>query len=327
MDSMNSVALDTFLKPIFPWLNERGVSEVSINRPGEVWVEKEGDMTRVLRPELDGGHLMSLARLIAEFSRQEVSSERPLLSANLPGGHRVQIIFPPAAQELCVSIRRPLFMELDLKAYEAGGAFNETIAGNGKRGHDEDLSRAYHKKDFAGFIRLAVQRRKNMIISGGTSSGKTTFLNACLREISAKERLITIEDAREITLSQPNCVHLLSSRGEQGQAKVTPQQLLEACLRLRPDRIIMGELRGGEAFSFLRAVNTGHPGSIATLHADSPVMAFEQLALMVMQANLGLSRDQIMSYVRQIIDVVVQLKRDENGRRQVSEVYYAGALL
>ena len=121
-----------------------------------------------------------------------------------------------------------------------------------------------------------------------------------------------------------NTVHLLSSRGDQGQSRVTPQQLLEASLRLRPDRIILGELRGAEAFSFLRAINTGHPGSMATLHADSPAMAFEQLVLMVMQANLGMDRPQIMAYVKQIIDVVIQLKRNDNGQRIVSEIFYAG---
>jgi len=127
-----------------------------------------------------------------------------------------------------------------------------------------------------------------------------------------------------VRLRQPNRVHLLASRGGQGRAQVTPQQLIEASLRLRPDRMIMGELRGAEAFAFLRAINTGHPGSIATIHADSPLMAFEQLALMVLQADLGMTRPQIMEYLRQIIPVVVQLKRDEGGRRRVSEVFYAG---
>jgi type IV secretion system protein VirB11 len=323
---MSTVALETFLKPVFPWLDQEGVSELSINKPGEIWIEKGGDMQRLPVPEFDAPHLIALGKLIAESTRQEVSPERPILSATLPAGHRVQVIFPPAAQEVCISIRKPSTMPYNLKTYETMGAFKETVTQNGKHHHDETLAAAYNKGDFAGFIRLAIQRRKNIIISGGTSTGKTTFLNACLREIPESERIVTIEDAREVVVVQPNRVHLLSSRGEQGLAKVTPQQLLEASLRLRPDRIIMGELRGAEAFSFLRAINTGHPGSIATLHADSPAMAFEQLVLMVMQAGLGLDRDQIMDYVRQIVEVVIQLKRVEGGRRTVSEIYYAGGL-
>jgi type IV secretion system protein VirB11 len=149
-------------------------------------------------------------------------------------------------------------------------------------------------------------------------------LNACLQEIPDQERLVTVEDAREVRVRQPNRVHLLSSRGGQGRAQVTPQQLIEASLRLRPDRIIMGELRGVEAFAFLRAINTGHPGSIATIHADSPHMAFEQVALMVLQADLGMTRPQILDYVRQVIPIVLQLQRGEAGKRYVSEIYYAG---
>lgn len=324
---MTTAALETFLKPVFPWLDQEGVSELSINKPGEVWIEKGGDMRRVSVPELDGEHLLALGRLIAEWTRQEISAERPILSATLPAGQRVQVVLPPAAQEFCLSIRKPTSLAYDLKTYEAGGAFKQTVRQNGTEAHDQELAAAYNQGHYGDFIRRAVQCRKNMIIAGGTSTGKTTFLNACLREIPIHERLITIEDAREVVIPHPNRVHLLASRGEQGQARVTSQQLLEASLRLRPDRIIMGELRGAEAFSFLRAINTGHPGSIATLHADSPAMAFEQLALMVMQAGVALDRPQIMEYVRRIIEVVIQLKRGEGGRRVVSEVYYAGGNL
>ena len=141
--------------------------------------------------------------------------------------------------------------------------------------------------------------------------------------MSPEERIITVEDAREVKIETiPNRVHLLASKGGQGLAKVTTQDLIEACLRLRPDRIIVGELRGAEAFSYLRAINTGHPGSIASLHADSPQLAIEQLILMIMQADLGVTRDQIRAYVENVIQVIIQLKRGEKGRRYVSEIYY-----
>ena len=183
-------------------------------------------------------------------------------------------------------------------------------------------------KQIKEFLEHSVLSKKNIIISGGTSTGKTTFTNAMLKSIPEDERLITCEDAREIDLKDhPNRLHLLASKGGQGRAKVTIQDLIEACLRLRPDRIIVGELRGAEAFSFLRAINTGHPGSISTLHADTPQMAIEQLKLMVMQAGLGLPPDQVREYILHVIDAVVQLKRGAKGRRYVSEIYFKGANL
>jgi type IV secretion system protein VirB11 len=322
---MNTVALETYLKPVTPWLDQAGVTELSVNKPGELWIEKQGEMRRVPLPELNGEHLLALGRLIAESTRQEISAEKPILSATLPAGERVQVVFPPAAQETCLSIRKPSVLRYDLNLYGSMGAFSNVATLEVAHESEIELRRLYDGKRFKEFISKAILSRKNILVSGGTSTGKTTFLNACLKEIPAHERLITIEDAREVVVTQPNCVHLLASRGEQGQAKVTPQELLEASLRLRPDRIIMGELRGAEAFSFLRAINTGHPGSIATLHADSPAMAFEQLVLMVMQAGLGLDRAQIMAYVRQIIHVVIQLQKRNDGQRVVSEIYYAGA--
>jgi type IV secretion system protein VirB11 len=322
-----SEALKTFLEPIGAYLARDGVSEISINRPKEAWVEVHGDMERVDVPAYTLETLMQLGRLVAQATEQVVSEENPLLSATLPEGHRVQVVFPPACEvgSVAFSIRKPSALQYDLDTYEKIGAFSATKTEAHRDTFQDELRDLYQMRAFGKFIRTAVRARKNIIVSGGTSTGKTTFLNAMLREISEAERIITVEDAREVVLLQPNRLHLLASRGAQGRAKVTPQQLIEACLRLRPDRIIMGELRGAEAFSFLRAVNTGHPGSIATLHADTPAMAFEQLVLMVTQADLGLERQQILDYCRAIVEIVIQLKRGEHGRRYVSEIYYSGA--
>ena len=162
-------------------------------------------------------------------------------------------------------------------------------------------------------------------MSAALRPAKTTFFNAIARAIPEEERLLSIEDTPELELPQPNTFRLLASKGGQGLAKVSIQDLLEASLRLRPDRILLGELRGAEAYTFLQAVNTGHPGSISTLHADSPRAAFERLALMVMQANLGLGRDEILEYIRSVIEIIVQLTRLPNGERIVSEIYFAHA--
>jgi type IV secretion system protein VirB11 len=167
-----------------------------------------------------------------------------------------------------------------------------------------------------------VQGRRNILVSGGTSTGKTTFLNALLAEIPAEERLVLIEDTAELQLRHPNAVGLIAARGELSEARISAEDLLIAALRMRPDRIILGELRGIEAFTFLRAVNTGHPGSMTTIHADTPQRAIEQLALLVLQAGSKLSRDDVRHYVRESVDVFVQLER-RSGQRRVSRVLVA----
>lgn len=318
-------ALETFLVPFHSIFAEEGVAEISVNKPEEVWVEKYGDMRMQKITELDLEHLKNLARLIAQSTDQTISEETPLLSATLPNGYRVQVVFPPACENTTValSIRKVASMHLTLDDYEKKGAFSTTSTGVVTNPHDAKLLEFLKNNQIKDFLKLAIKVKKNIIISGGTSSGKTTFANAALIEIPSIERLITCEDAREIQLpNHPNRVHLLASKGGQGIARVTMQDLIEACLRLRPDRIIIGELRGAEAFGFLRAVNTGHPGSISTLHADSPEMAIEQLKLMVMQAGLGMPPNEIKSYITSVIDIIVQLKRGEKGVRYVSEVYF-----
>ena len=323
---MSHAALDTFLEPLHALFAEEGIQEISINRPGEVWVEKFGEMRCDAAPRLTHEHLRSLALLVAQSTSQMISEEKPLLSATLPGGYRIQVVFPPACADagIAMSIRKQSALSMNLETYERLGAFAETKTANfAPDPLDERLMELYERGAVREFIAAAVKGKKNMIISGGTSTGKTTFMNAALTEIPATERIITVEDAREVQIEHiPNRVHLMVSRGGQGRAHVTSQDLLEACLRLRPDRIIVGELRGAEAFSYLRAVNTGHPGSIATVHADTPALAIEQLILMIMQADLGITRDQIKAYVESVIQVVIQLKRGEKGRRYVSEVYF-----
>ena len=241
-------------------------------------------------PELDLEHLKSLSRLVAQSTEQKISEETPLLAATLPQGFRIQIVFPPAvdAHTIAMSIRKQTIMDLDLDQYEALGAFQSTVVKHELSPVDKRLRELLNAGAVKEFITQAILARKNIIISGGTSTGKTTFLNAALKVIPPTERIITCEDAREIMIPHlPNRVHLIASRGGQGRAQVTMQDLIEASLRLRPDRLMLGELRGKEAFAFMRAVNTGHPGSISTLHADTPELAFEQLILMVIQAGLG----------------------------------------
>jgi type IV secretion system protein VirB11 len=325
---MSFAALETYLLPFKNLFAEEGVNEIMINKIGEVWVEKKGDLRLEVLPELDLDHLLGLGRLVAQSTDQTISEERPLLSATLPIGYRIQVVFPPACESgsVAYAIRKGSTMHLSLEDYEKMGAFQTTATESIIDQNDITLSDYIKQKKIKDFLRLAVLCKKNIIISGGTSTGKTTFTNAALAEIPSKERLITVEDAREVLLPKhQNKVHLLASKGGQGRAKVGTQELIEACLRLRPDRIIVGELRGAEAFSFLRAINTGHPGSISTLHADTPAMALEQLKLMVMQAGLGMPPDEVKKYILAVVDIVVQLKRGEGGRRYISEIYFKGS--
>lgn len=321
----NFEALDVYLKPINSILSKEGITEISINKPNEAWVEKYGEMYKVELPGYDVKHLKSLARLIAQSTEQKVSEEQPLLSATLPSGYRIQVVFPPACENdtVVMSIRKKSDIAWSLEDYEKMGAFDNTIVEEKQDENTVVLSKLLKAGMIKQFIYKAILSKKNIIISGGTSTGKTTFANACLKAIPSIERLISVEDAREIDLSNhPNRVSLIASRGGQGRANVTTQDLIEACLRLRPDRIIVGELRGSEAFAFLRAINTGHPGSISTLHADTPEMAIQQMKLMVMQAGLGMPPDDVVNYIKNVVDIIVQLKRGEKGRRYVSEIYF-----
>ncbi len=321
----DGVYLKTYLAPLAPWLEREDVTDIFVNRPGELWIETlGGGLERLDAPELDEVLLNRLARQIAAAVHQGVSREHPLLAATLPDGARVQICAAPATRgPLALAIRKHVVSDLALDDYERQGAFAgaHRVDLDAADRADAELAALLDAGETARFLRAAVVARKNVIVSGGTSTGKTTFLSALLKEAPAAERLIVIEDTPEVRLSHPNAVGLVAVRGELGEARVGAEELLQASLRLRPDRIILGELRGREAFQFLRAVNSGHPGSITTVHADSPAGACDQIALMVLQAGANLARHEIVEYIRGVIDVFVQLSR-RNGRRVVSEISF-----
>ncbi|HEX5776355.1 MAG TPA: P-type DNA transfer ATPase VirB11 [Caulobacteraceae bacterium] len=313
------VYLDAYLAPFAPWLERDDVTDLLVNRPGEVWVETTtGAAERVEAPQVTEVALTRLARQIAAASHQGVNREQPLLSASLPGGARVQIVSPPATRSgLALAVRKHVIADLSVEDLAGSGLF----CGSNQPPADDDsrLGAVLEGGDTMGFLKAAVRARKTIVISGGTSSGKTTLLNALVKEIDRTERLIVIEDAPEIRLGHPNAVGLIAVRGDQGEARVDADDLLAAALRMRPDRILLGELRGKEAFAFLRAVNSGHPGSITTVHADSPAGAIDQIALLAMTSGLDLGWAQIQTYVRRVVDVIVQLDRS-GGKRRVAEV-------
>ena len=319
------VYLEAYLRPLAPWLARSDVTDILVNAPGEVWVETlGGEPQRHAAAELTEQALWRLAAQIAAATHQGINREHPLLAATLPDGARVQIVAPPATRgAMVIAIRKHVVSDLSLDDYTSDGAFAHVRNVALDHGNEDDLvlQAALAAGDVAGFLKGAVRARKNIVVSGGTSTGKTTFLNALVKEIPPAERLVVIEDTPEVRLEHANSVGLIAVRGELGEARVRVEDLLQASLRLRPDRIILGELRGAEAYSFLRAVNSGHPGSITTVHADSPRAAVDQIALMVLQGGANLSRSEIVDYVQGVVDVAVQLSR-KDGRRRVSQVAF-----
>lgn len=322
--SGHSVYLEAYLQPFREWLEKDTVTEILVNRPGEVWVEDSSSpgMQRIEVPEIDDRLVQRLAEQVARVSHQGINREHPLLGATLPskgkeGGARIQFCGPPAARAHWVmAIRRHRRLDLPLDAYETGPL---TPA--------EPATMPDAQAEPIAFLREAIRQRRTILISGGTSTGKTTFLNAMLGEIPAHERVVLVEDTPELRLPGENGVGLVAVKGELGEAKVTANELLQAALRLRPDRIVLGELRGAESVSFLRAINTGHPGSFSTIHANSLRGALEQLALMVMQTGIGLTRSDTISYAASVIDVIVQLGRDADGRRGITQIAQSADLL
>ncbi|WP_374346527.1 P-type DNA transfer ATPase VirB11 [Phenylobacterium sp.] len=313
-----------YLEPLRSHLAPADVTELVINRPGELGVERSDGWSWREAPDLTETWLATLARAAAAHTAQDVSAEAPICSTVLPAGERCQIVLPPAAEHLSLTLRKPAPVDFTLSALHTAGLFETVaLASDTLYRHEHDLIRLRDMGDWPEFFDLAVASRKNILISGATGSGKTTFAKALARQIPTHERLITIEDARELTLPHRNVVHLLYAKDGQGLAQVGPKQLLESALRMRPDRILLQELRDGTAFFYLRNVNTGHPGSITTVHADSASLAFEQLTLLVKESEGGrdLARDDIRALLHRLVDVVVQMHRVD-GRFRMTEVWY-----
>ncbi|HCD9574469.1 TPA: P-type DNA transfer ATPase VirB11 [Legionella pneumophila] len=319
------------LSPLQDFLEDEHVSEILINKPKEVFIERHGQLTRFDIPVLTSQYLRRLFLLIANENKQTVSEVSPVLSGNLADGSRVQLVIPPASLYETLSIRKFTLKQVSFEEYDAMNFFS-SARGVGVKEYSESHSKTdelldlFDAKNWQGFIRQAILQKKNIIISGGTSSGKTTFLNSCVGQIPLHERIITLEDTYEMDLPHSNTVRLkaLKQVGDQTQ-KVTMQDLVQATLRLRPDRIIMGEIRGRELFDFVSACSTGHSGALATIHANSPRVAFMRMAqLYKLNQVAGMDEADIYKVLHEVIDVVVQLQKTNSGRRLV-EVYYKQA--
>ncbi|MFK0166549.1 P-type DNA transfer ATPase VirB11 [Rhizobium sp. NPDC090279] len=330
MEAPDAGVVRELLLPFSPFLRDKALYEVIVNEPGKVVTEGADGWRTHDVPELSYDRLMRLARAIASFSNQSIDEARPILSATLPDDERIQIVIPPATARgtISLTIRKPSSVSLSLDDLDCEGLFADLVRAERDRSQSGDRLLEYYRIGaYKQFLKEAVLARKNIIISGATGSGKTTLSKALIRYIPETERIISIEDTPELVIPQPNHVRLFYSKGGQGMARIGAKDLLESCLRMRPDRILLQELRDGTAFYYIRNVNSGHPGSITTVHADSPRFAFEQLTLLVKESEGGgdLERHDIREMLMLAIDVIAQCKRID-GQFRVTEIYYRDAV-
>lgn len=332
------------LRPLQRFLDDEAITEICINRPGTVFIEAGAQWERVAVPELTLEHCWSLATAVATFTEQIISAQKPILSAMLPNGERLQVLVPPAVEPDRVSftIRRPSSAIKSLEQYDKEGAFGRFVWARSpqldERKADLDpiertLIEHLETNRLPDFLKLAVREHKNIAVVGNTGSGKTTLMKTLCQEIPTNERLVTIEDVRELHLPHhENCMPLLYSKDSQGVAQVTPSDLIASTMRMKPDRVLLAELRGGEAFDFLKLLTTGHSGSITSYHAESCALAYERYVFMskehpdaavydapALKHLVSLTLDIIIHIVaRTVYDNTGQSSKD----RYVSEIHY-----
>jgi type IV secretion system protein VirB11 len=302
------------------------VTEICINRPGELYLESSGGWQRVEVPALTFDRARQFCTAVVNESNtgQRITDTDPVVSLTFPTGQRAQFVIPPACEAgvVSITIRLPSRQMKTLAQYEEDGFFDQILEDTHNISeHDRELLELRAERRYADFFRTAVLNKKNIVVSGATGSGKTTFMKSLVHHIPANERLVTIEDARELFIDQPNVVHLLYSKGGQSTSNVSAKSCMEACLRMKPDRIILAELRGDESFYFIRNCASGHPGSITSCHSGSTEQTWDQLALMVKASTegAGLEFAIIKRLLMMTIDIVVHIKAHA-GRRYITGI-------
>ena len=289
------------LGPLEPFLEDDNVTDILVNGPFDVFVERRGKLEKTTARFRDAQHLVGVAQRIAAAVGRRIDEASPMVDARLADGSRVNIVLPPLVLNGgTISIRKFPTHALTLDAMV----------------RQENLS-----PEVAQLLQIAARSRLNILISGGTGSGKTTLLNAVSQHIDTTERIITIEDAVELRLQQPHIVQMETRPPNiEGAGHIPQRELVRNALRMRPDRIIVGEVRGPEAFDMLQAMNTGHDGSMTTVHANSPRDALYRIENMVMMANLSLPLKAIRMQVASALNLVVHIERMRDGVRRVQNV-------
>jgi len=278
---------------------KKGITEIVINNPKTVFVERGGQFIQ-LNVNLKKDDVYNFVQEIADFNKTECNKDHPILDGNLPDGSRINAIIEPYAQGCpAISIRRYL---KHIKSFDENpGVFGLT-------------------PHWVNFLKAAVSARLNIVVSGGTGVGKTTFLNLLLNELSPAERIVTIEDTIELSLSMPNSVRLEGGGVKEQRGGLATRDLVKNTLRMRPDRVIIGEIRGGELFDLLQAMNTGHEGSMCSIHANSPGECLSRMETLYLLAGYDVPFHVVRKQISTAVDLVVQVSRNREGKRVISSI-------
>ncbi|WP_141333464.1 CpaF family protein, partial [Myxococcus sp. AB025B] len=294
--TMYTESLRAFLKPVLPYLDDESVSEIMINGPTDVWIEKKGRLTKTDAAFTEEG-LIGAARNMAQFVGRMLTEERPRLDARLPDGSRIHVVIPPIARRgTTISIRKFFKEKLTVQSLLKFGSLTPQMA---------------------RLIEAGIATKLNMLVAGGTGSGKTTLLNIVSSLIPDEERILTIEDSAELQLNQTHVVAFESRPPDKfGKGGVDMGDLLHSALRLRPDRIVVGEVRGGEAFHLMQAMNTGHGGSLATTHANTPTDTLRRIESLCLMSGVELPMVAVRAQVASAINFVICCERLHDGSRK-----------
>lgn len=287
------------LGPITPYLMAKDVSEIMVNGPNKIFIEQGGKLTQLDRRYASEVDVQRVVRQLLAVAGKNLSPQQPLMDLRLADGSRMTITMPPVSAVTSFTIRKPSYRVLDL---------NELVGVGGM------------SQDMANFLKIAVQMRLNMLIAGGTSTGKTTLLNALAANIPRAQRMVTIEDTYEISLPHPNWVALETVYQGRGTDVIDMRELVAHALHLRPDRILLGECRGGEALDMLQAMNSGHDGSMATIHASSPRDVISRLETLVLMAGYEIPLIAIRQQISRAIHLIIQMRRTPEGARQINAI-------
>ncbi len=301
------VTLRKFLQPVAAFIEDQTVSEIMINGPHEIYIERGGKIEKTNTSFDDEELLLAAARNIAQYTNKRVTSQTAKFDSRLPDGSRVHVVMPRCSRKgLCLSIRRFSRQSFTLEGLVA----SSTLTPEARE-----------------YIEIVVELEKNIIVSGGTGSGKTSLLNAISVTIPPAERIIVIEDSSELQLQQPHVLSFETAAADRhGHGAVSIRDLFHSALRMRPDRIVIGEVRGGEALDLIQAMTSGHGGSMSTLHANTAPDALRRLETMALMSGIKMPLSALRSQVASAIDLVVQLNRLSDGRRVITEISEVGQL-
>jgi pilus assembly protein CpaF len=285
--------------PITQFLNSPDVSEIMVNGPDKIFVEQAGRIFSCPKRFQSQEELQRVVRQLLTLAGKQLSPQTPLIDSQLEDGSRLTVACPPIAPRLSFTIRRATMRVCTLAELIRAGSVTEPVS---------------------AYLTAAIRNKKNIFISGGTSCGKTTFLNALAGEIPLHERIVTIEDTYEIRLRHPNWLQLQTLLMAPEPQRVDMRDLVAHALHLRPDRILLGECRGSEAFDILQAMNSGHSGSLATIHANSPGDALSRLETLVLLAGFDLPLAAVRQQIAHAVNIIVQMRRTPEGQRHVTSV-------